>query len=346
MEDDLSKITAVILAAGQGTRMKSRLPKVLHAIAGKPLVIHAIENVSSVTTEQPVLVVGCGSDQVRSIVGSRARYAEQVNQLGTADALKAAGPSLEGFAGLIMVVSADMPLFTTRTLQKLVDTQRSNPGVMTMLSVRLDDPHGFGRVVRKADGSVAAIVEEAQADPQTLAIKELNVGAYCFRSDWIWGALDRIKVSPKGEYYLTDTVALAVSEGKRVECLLVEDPQEAIGINTRVHLAEAEAILRRRINQDWMLAGVTMLDPETTYIEQGVQISPETIIHPNTHLTGSTQIGSGCVIGPSTVLNNAVIEENCVVGPHVVLRNVRLEANRTVCFTMLDDTQNSEMETG
>ncbi len=338
MDDDLCNITAVILAAGQGTRMKSRLPKVLHSIAGKPLVIHAIENISAVTTNKPVLVVGCGSDLVRSVVGGRVHYAEQVTQLGTADALKAARSTLEGFKGLIVVVSADMPLFTNRTLQKLVTTQRSNPGVMTMLSVRLDDPHGFGRVVRKADGSVAAIVEEAQADAQTLAIHELNVGAYCFRSDWIWGALDRIKVSPKGEYYLTDTVELAVSENQRVECLLVEDPQEAIGINTRVHLAEAEAILRRRINQVWMLAGVTMLDPETTYIDQEVQLNPDTIIHSGCHLTGRTQVGPGCEIGPSSMLSNAIVEENCVVGPHAVLRNVHLEANRVVRFCMLEDT--------
>ncbi len=340
MDDDLCNITAVILAAGQGTRMKSRLPKVLHLLAGKPLVIHAIENVSSVITAKPVLVVGCGSEQVRAVVGERVRYAEQVNQLGTADALKAARPLLNEFDGLILVVSADMPLFTTQTLQKLVNIQRSNPGVMTMLSVCLDDPHGFGRVVRRADGSVAAIVEEAQADDQTLAIKELNVGAYCFRSDWIWGALDRIKVSPRGEYYLTDTVELAVMENQRVECLLMDNPQEAIGINTRVHLAEAEAILRRRINQGWLLAGVTMLDPDTTYIEQGVQLSPDTIIHPNCHLSGSTQIGPGCEIGPSATLSNAVIGENCVVGPHVVLSNVHLESNQVVRFTMLDGNQN------
>lgn len=322
--------------------MKSRLPKVLHSIAGKPLVIHTIENVSAVITEKPVLVVGCGSDQVRSIVGSQVRYAEQVTQLGTADALKAARSVLEGFDGLIVVVSADMPLFTTRTLQKLVDTQRSNPGVMTMLSVCHDDPHGFGRVVRKVDGSVAAIVEEAQADAETLAIKELNVGAYCFRSDWIWGALDRIKVSPKGEYYLTDTVELAVSENQRVECLQVEDPQEAIGINTRVHLAEAEAILRRRINQAWMLAGVTLRDPETIFIEQDVQLSPDTIIHPGCHLTGNTRVGSGCEIGPSSVLFNANIEENCVAGPHAILRNIHLEANQVVRFCMLEGTIDSE----
>ena len=344
MDDDLCNITAVILAAGQGTRMKSRLPKVLHSIAGKPLVIHAIENVSAVITEKPVLVVGCGSDQVRSVVGSRALYAEQTAQLGTADALKAARPALEGFEGLIVVVSADMPLFTTYTLHKLVDTQRSNPGVMTMLSVRLDDPHGFGRVVRKTDGSVAAIVEEAQADAKTLAIQELNVGAYCFRSDWIWGALDRIKVSPKGEYYLTDTVELAVSEKKRVECLLVDDPQEAIGINTRVHLAEAEAILRRRINQAWMLAGVTLRDPETTYIDQDVQLSRDTIIHPDCHLTGSTRVGPGCEIGPFSVLSNAVVGENCVAGPHAVLRNIQLDANQVVRFCIMNGTGDIEIQ--
>jgi bifunctional UDP-N-acetylglucosamine pyrophosphorylase/glucosamine-1-phosphate N-acetyltransferase len=340
MDDDLRSVTAIILAAGQGTRMKSSLPKVLHLVAGKPLVIHAIENSQSTITEKPVVVIGHGADQVREAVGDRARFAIQHPQLGTAHAVQAAKEALEGFNGLILVFYADMPLFTKETMQRLVKTQRSNPGVMTMLSVFMDDPHGFGRVARKADGSVQAIVEEAQADAATLAIHELNVGAYCFRSDWLWDALERIKVSPKGEYYLTDTVELAVSENQRVECVVLDDPQEAIGINTRVHLAEAEAILRRRINQRWMLSGVTMIDPSTTYIDQDVVLEPDTIIYPNTYLYGNTHIGTGCRIGPSVYVWDTVVENYCILGPEVAVRNTTVKANQTIQFAMMDDDQN------
>ncbi len=337
MDNNLSSTTAIILAAGQGTRMKSSLPKVLHQIAGKPLVIHALENVSHILTETPVMVIGHGAEQVRTVVGSRARFAEQRSQLGTADAVKAAQSELKDFEGLIVVVSADMPLFTPQTLQHLVDTQRANPGVMTMLSVCMDDPHGFGRVVRKSDGSVQAIVEEAQADAATLLIKELNVGAYCFRSDWLWGALERVKVSPKGEYYLTDTVALAVEENQRVECLVLQDASEAIGINNRIHLAEAERVLRHRINQHWMLAGVTMIDPDTTYIDLDVQLSPDIVLEPNCHLHGKTHISSGCRIGTGAYLLDVVLEENCNLGPGVILFNRTIKENQTIRYPLTEN---------
>ncbi len=336
MDNDLKKIAAIILAAGQGTRMKSSLPKVLHPLAGKPLVLHAIENAGRVVTETPVLVIGHGAEEVRAVVGNRARFAIQHTQMGTADAVKVAQPLLADFTGLILVVSADMPLFTPPTLQRLITTQRNNKGAMSMLSVCMDDPHGFGRVVRHANGTVAVIVEEAQADAATLAIHELNVGAYCFRSDWLWGALESIKPSPKGEYYLTDTVELAVRDNQPVECLLVEDADETIGINTRVHLAEAEAVLRQRINTAWMLAGVTLIDPQTTYIEPDVTIQADTVIFPNTHLSGSTHIGSGCQLGPNVSLWNSQVGDNCVIGPQVVLRNTQLEKNQVVRFAILE----------
>ena len=166
-----------------------------------------------------------------------------------------------------------------------------------MLTCMVDDPRGFGRIVREADGHVKAIVEEAQATPEQQAIRELNVGVYCFSPKWLWDALRRIPLSPKGEYYLTDLVAIAVGDGLSVEAELLDDPEEGIGINTRNHLAEAMAILRRRINQHWMLEGVTLVDPQTTYIEPGVTIGMDTVIWPNTHLLGDTKIGEGCVRG-------------------------------------------------
>ncbi len=237
------KATAVILAAGQGTRMRSALPKVLHPLGGKPLLQYSLDLAAQVGSTSPVVVVGHGADQVRETVGDTARFAVQEKQLGTANAVQAAEKVVAGEAGLVVVISADMPLLRPETLQELVNRQMENDGPISMLTVISDNPRGFGRIVRAADGSVAAIVEEAQATPEQLAIHELNVGAYCFRDAWLWPALNRVKISPKGEYYLTDLVEIAVAEGQAVQALVSADLEETIGINTRVHLAEAEAIL-------------------------------------------------------------------------------------------------------
>lgn len=300
-------LTAVILAAGQGTRMKSSLPKVLHPLAGKPLIYYSLQLARAAGSDTPVVVIGHGADRVRETVGQDARFVIQHPQLGTAHALQAAEPVLGGQDCLVLVLSADMPLFTIDTIRKMVETQKNNPGPVTMLTMLLDDSHGFGRIIRKPDGSVAEVVEEAQCTPEQLKIRELNVGAYCFNGRWIWDGLRRVPLSPKGEYYLTDVVGIAVAEGKQVQALTVQDPSEAIGINTRVHLAEAEAILRRRVNTGWMTAGVTLTDPETTYIEPGVTIGRDTTIYPNTHLRGVTSIGEGCVLGPGAVIVDSAV---------------------------------------
>lgn len=307
------KTTAVILAAGQGTRMRSNTPKVLHPLAGRPLIDFAIRAVEGVSAAPPVVVVGRGADAVREAVGSRVRFAVQEEQLGTAHALHQAAGLLHDEADAVLVTYADMPLLTAETIAALVQTQQENPGPVSMLTMLSENPRGFGRVVRDAAGKVQAVVEEAQATPEQLAIRELNVGAYCFRADWLWRALERIPLSPKGEYYLTDAVGLAVGDGLEVRAILLEDPSEAIGINTRVHLAEAEALLRRRINTGWMLAGVSLIDPATTYIEPGVTIGQDTVIYPNTHLQGETRIGAGCVIGPGSILRDTAIGERCTV---------------------------------
>jgi bifunctional UDP-N-acetylglucosamine pyrophosphorylase/glucosamine-1-phosphate N-acetyltransferase len=312
MEDAMTTI-AVILAAGQGTRMKSDLPKVLHRAAGKALVRWAMDAATAATGERPVVVVGHGADAVRAVVGADGTCVLQAQQLGTANAVQAAEGLCAGKTDLVLVTSADMPLLTGETLSKLIAAQRSNPGPISMLTVKLPDSHGFGRIVRGADGSVRAIVEEAQASDAEKAIRELNVGAYCFRADWLWQALRQIPVSPKGEYYLTDTVALAVKAGMPVIGIPVADPTEAIGINTRVHLAEAEGLLRMRINTRHMLAGVTLIDPGATYIEDGVEVGGDTVIYPNTYLRGKTVIGSGCTIGPNTILEDTLVGNDCTL---------------------------------
>ncbi len=306
-------LTALILAAGQGTRMRSKLPKVLHPLMGRPMIAYSLETARRVTGKEPVLVVGQGADQVRQLVGDGARYVVQEQQLGTGHAVLQTEGLLRGEADEVLVLAADMPLLQVETLKKLVEIQQSHAGPATLLTVKSDQARGFGRIVRAASGAIQAIVEEIQATPEQLAIRELNAGVYCFAADWLWDALKRIPVSPKGEYYLTDVVGIAVADGLLVRSYTLEEPAEAVGVNTRVHLAEAEGLLRSRINRQWMLAGVTIVDPAGAYIEPGVEIGEDTVIWPNTHLQGSTVVGGDCEIGPDTIARNTRIGDRCVV---------------------------------
>ncbi len=306
-------ISAVILAAGQGTRMRSNLPKVLHLLLGRPMAWYALEAVRQVTGSMPVMVIGHGADEVRQTLGEQAEYVLQEPQLGTGHAVMQAEPVLHGKSDLVLVTYADMPLVRAETLGRLVAVAETQPGPISMLTVMAEDARGFGRILREANGQVSGIVEEAQATAEQLKIQELNPGVYCFRSDWLWEALRRIPLSPKGEYYLTDLVGMAVAEGRAVQTLCVEDPGEMIGINTRIHLAEAEALLRQRINREWMLAGVTMIEPASTYIEPGVRLGQDSILWPDTYLRGNTQIGEGCVIGPNTIIRDTKVGDRCTL---------------------------------
>ena len=306
-------IASVILAAGQGTRMKSALPKVLHPILGKPMAWYGLQAARQVTDSPPVMVVGYGAEQVCREFGEAARYVIQEQQLGTGHAVMQAESTLRGQADLVLVTYADMPLLTADTLKKMIETQKTKGGAFTMLTVVLDDPHGFGRVVREPAGSVLEIVEEAQASPEQLRIKELNVGVYCFKAEWLWSALPRIPLSRKGEYYLTDLAAIAAADGLAVQALTMDDPLEMIGINTRVHLAEATSLMRERINRQWMLEGVTMIDPAAVYIEPEVTIGKDTVLWPGTYLHGKTKIGEGCIIGPNAIIQDTQIGNRCTV---------------------------------
>jgi bifunctional UDP-N-acetylglucosamine pyrophosphorylase/glucosamine-1-phosphate N-acetyltransferase len=330
------KITAILLAAGQGTRMKSDIPKVLHPVCGLPMISHALAAAQAASNEKPVVVIGHGAEAVREYLAGQVECVVQEPQLGTGHAVQKVQATLQGRTDLVLVVYADMPLLRAETLQRLVTSQRKSKAAMTLLSVISPEARGFGRVLRGADGGVQAIVEESAATREQLAIQELNVGAYCFSAEWLWQALHSLQVSPKGEYFLTDTVALAVQAGRKVEALVIEDLTETIGINTRLHLAEAEAAMRRRINQAHMLAGVTIVDPASTYIEAKVKIGRDTVIWPNTFLRGRTVIGEGCIIGPNTisddttvgdcceilaaVMDGAVVEDNVGIGPYARLR--------------------------
>ncbi|HSL29159.1 MAG TPA: bifunctional UDP-N-acetylglucosamine diphosphorylase/glucosamine-1-phosphate N-acetyltransferase GlmU [Anaerolineales bacterium] len=308
------KITAVLLAAGQGTRMNSNLPKVLHPLCGKPMLWHVLEALRSATTEKPVVVVGHGAQEVQNYLGDSADCVLQEPQLGTGHAAMQAEALLKGKTDYVIVTYADMPLLRGDTFQRLVETQILNEGPFSLLTVIADDPRGFGRIVRNADGTVDAIVEEYVATPEQRAIKELNVGAYCFRSDWLWEALQRIEKNPKkGEYYLTDIVEIAVRDNLPVQAVVHDDFMETIGINSRVHLAEAEAALRMRINREHMLKGVSMMDPASTYIDAGVKIGKDTTVLPNTYIHGKTEIGDGNVIGPNTIVRDTKIGNGCKI---------------------------------
>lgn len=316
------RVTPVILAAGQGTRMRSATPKVLHSLLGRPLASYSIETAREASGTKPILVIGHGQDEVRQVLGASADYILQEPQLGTGHAVLQAKAELEGKSDLVLVTYADMPLVTTATLRKLIDAQSANTGPVTMLTVIANNPRGFGRVIRNERGDVLEVVEEAQATPEQMEIRELNSGVYCFEAAWLWEALGKIELSPKGEYYLTDLIGIATSQGRPVQALTSEDNEEVIGINTRVHLAETAAILRRRINETWMLAGVSLIDPSATYIEPGVKIGRDTIIWPNTYLQGETSIGENCVLGPNTIIDNTRMGNNCKVLSSVLERAV------------------------
>ncbi len=313
--------TAVILAAGYGKRMKSDLPKVMHPILGRPLIDWAVRAVEPLLDQPPVVVVGHGKDEVRAYLGARGQYVEQQELLGTGHAVMQAAPLLRGAADVVLVTYGDMPLLTAATLSSLVSIFRQQRSLgdlaLAMLTVTRAEPQGFGRIVRDAAGNIHAIVEEADCTPAQREIRELNPGIYCFDGPWLWENLPRVPLSAKGEYYLTDLVGIAVSQGKRV--VTIPAPvAEVDGVNTRIHLAHATAILRQRILDRHMLAGVTIVDPATTTIEDGVQIGPDSTLLPGCILQGNTTIGSGCQIGPYTQIVDSVVGDECRVVYSVV----------------------------
>ena len=332
------RLATVVLAAGEGTRMKSKLTKILHPLAGKPIARYALDIALQVGAEETVFVIGKHGDEIRHILGEdRIGYAYQTERRGTGHATLQARPLLQGRSDLVLVCYGDMPLLKAESLRKLIENQEQGRTVVTMLTLVSDDSMGFGRVIRAPDGRVLEIVEEKVATPQQLAIKEINCGIYCFDAAWLWSHIDQIPLNPVAkEYYLTDMVGIAVADGKRVEAIASDDPEEMIGINNRVHLSRAEAVMRRRISERMMLDGVTLQDPASTYIDATVQIGRDTVVMANTHLLGKTVIGEGCVIGPNSmvrdstvgnrcrilasVIEEATMEDDCDIGPFGHLR--------------------------
>jgi bifunctional UDP-N-acetylglucosamine pyrophosphorylase/glucosamine-1-phosphate N-acetyltransferase len=306
-------INIVILAAGDSKRMHSSLPKVLHPLAGRPLIDYSVRLAEALTDNRPLVIVGRDAELVQEFLGDRATYAQQAERQGTGHAVLQARPLLADRPGTVLVFYGDMPLITADSMRDLLDLHGRNGGVLSMLTFVGSDPRGFGRIVRSAAGQVQAIVEHVDCTPTQLLIRELNPGLYCYDANWLWQNLERIPRSAKGEYYLTDLVAIAVAQGHQVATQQVADETEMLGINTRVHLAEAEAILRARINRRWMEVGVTMIDPLATYIDDTVEIDTDTVIHPSTYLHGQTRIGTQCQIGPHTLIQDSAIGNRCTV---------------------------------
>lgn len=310
------RLASVILAAGKGTRMKSQISKVLHEIAGEPMVLQPVRMARRCGCDPAVVVVGHQAGAVEeALAGEEVVTTRQDQQLGTGHALLCAEPALEDFEGDVLLLCGDVPLIRLETLQRLLEHHRAEKAAVTVLTARLDDPHGYGRIVRDGD-EVRRIVEQKDASESEKTINEINTGIYIFEAPFVFEALREVGCdNAQGEYYLTDAVEAARGRGRPVRAVTVEDPREVMGINDRVQLAEAEALMRRRINEQWMRDGVTLVDPGATYIEANVTIGPDTVIEPGAHLRGATTIGRGCRIEPGVVVTD------CTLGDRVHLKS-------------------------
>jgi bifunctional UDP-N-acetylglucosamine pyrophosphorylase/glucosamine-1-phosphate N-acetyltransferase len=313
-------LSAIVLAAGEGTRMRSSRPKPLHLLCGRPMLSYVLDALADCEMDRVVVVVGHGAESVTKRLQEEGLdlllgFVEQEHQRGTGDA---ASVGLTGFSddpldedeGDVLVLPGDTPLLRPSTVAALVAQHRERDAACTILSAEIGDPTGYGRVVRAKDGSVARIVEEADAEPDERAITEVSTSIYCFRRSVLAPALRRTTPdNAQGEYYLTDVVEVLHEAGYPVASMVAPDPLEASGINDRVQLAAAEAALRQRTADHWLRAGVTMLDPEQTYLDTTVTLGTDVTLFPGTLLQGHTVIGDGCEIGPGTRL------VDCVVGP-------------------------------
>ncbi len=330
----------VVLAAGEGTRMRSSTPKVLHTIAGRSLLAHSVLAARALDPEHLCVVVGHGRDQVTSHLlelDPRAIPAVQAEQLGTGHAVRKGLGALPSLTGTVVVISGDTPLLTAATLRELVAAHRAEGNAATVLTSQTPDPAGYGRVLRGSDGAVRGIVEERDATPQERAVTEINSGMYAFDADLLDAALARVqRDNSQGEEYLTDVIGILRGRGNRVGALAAADHREVLGVNDRVQLAEARAILTERLLTEAMRAGVTVIDPRSTWIDVGVQLEADTVLHPGTRLHGRTRVGTGAEVGPDCTLTDTVvgpgarvfsataveaeIGPQAVVGPYTYLR--------------------------
>ncbi len=337
----MKKISAIVLAAGLGTRMRSKMAKALHPVAGRPMVWYMVAVARHVADAPVVVVIGHQAECFRALLkqsGSAVdacRHVLQERQLGTAHAVRQAQSVLlrkgKATSRHCLIVNGDTPLLTRETIKRLVAHHEKANAVLTMLTTGLPDPKGYGRVVRGRDGQIVNVVEERDASRAERAIREVNVGTYVVETPFLFQALAKIRPhNAQGEYYLTDLVGLAVTSGRRVSGFRASDASECVGINTRQQLAGAEGVMRQRIRARWLEAGVTMLNPETTFIDDGVTIGRDTVLHPGVTLEGHTTIGADCTIRSWSRVTNSVVGRAVTIEDHSLMDGAVIEDHATI----------------
>ena len=318
----MSNRYAIILAAGQGTRMKSKLYKVLHPVCGKPMVQHVIDHVKSLNIKEIVTIVGHGAEKVKEQLGADSQYALQAEQLGTAHAVLQAEGMLADKEGVTIVVCGDTPLIKAETMEALFKHHEETNAKATILTAKAQNPTGYGRIIRNDSGFVEKIVEHKDATEQERSINEINTGTYCFDNKLLFGAIHNVSnENVQGEYYLPDVIEILKNEGETVSAYVTDSFAETLGVNDRVALAEAERTMKSRTNEFHMRNGVTIIDPENTYIGTDVTIGQDTVIYPGTTLSGKTTIGSECQIGPNSDINDCEIGNNTVIRQSVAFNS-------------------------
>jgi bifunctional UDP-N-acetylglucosamine pyrophosphorylase / glucosamine-1-phosphate N-acetyltransferase len=305
---------AIILAAGQGTRMKSKLYKVLHPVLGKPMVQHVLEQVRAVGLQDVVTVVGFGSDKVKEHLGNNSAFVLQEEQLGTGHAVMQAEEFMKDKKGTTLVVCGDTPLITKETFQKLCEHHEQEGSKATILTANAPNPTGYGRVIRNAQGEVERIVEQKDAGPEELLVGEINTGTYCFDNEALFEALKEVSNdNAQGEYYLTDVIEILKKKSEKVSAFLTPNFDETLGVNDRVALAQAEKTMKLRINEEHMRNGVSIIDPENTYIYPDVVIESDVVIYPGSIIKGNTVIRENAIIGPNSEISNCEVGEYSVI---------------------------------
>ncbi len=324
------KLVAIVLAAGMGTRMKSQLPKVLHPVCGKPMIEHVLDALVPLKPDEIFVVTGHQHELVKKYIGSRATCVLQKERLGTAHAVMMVKRYLKGIKGDVLVMCGDAPLIRTESLTALIMRRQSAKSSGVVLTTELDNPFGYGRIVRNRDQSVRKIVEQKDTNSYEEKIAEINTGTYCFDAEDLVWALGRVgNNNAQKEYYLTDTVEILHHADKRVDAQLASDPTEMIGVNSRRDLAQAEQFLRARILNRFMDAGVSIIDPATTFIDASVTIAPDTRVLPFTILRGDATISEACELGPHLTLTDATVGANARLS-HAVVENVEIASEAVI----------------
>ncbi|MER2192492.1 MAG: bifunctional UDP-N-acetylglucosamine diphosphorylase/glucosamine-1-phosphate N-acetyltransferase GlmU [Solibacillus sp.] len=318
----MTNVFAVILAAGQGTRMKSKLYKVLHPVCGKPMVEHVIDHIETVNVDRIVTVVGHGADLVKETLGEKSEYVLQAEQLGTAHAVQQAEPILGDLEGTTLVVCGDTPLIRPETMQALFAHHAEQGAKATILTAVAENPTGYGRILRDANGQVAQIVEQKDATAEQQMVTEINTGTYCFDNKALFAALKEVKnENAQGEYYLPDVIEIMQKQGEIVSAFVTDNFDETLGVNDRFALSQAEELMRARINERHMRNGVTIINPNSTHISADAVIGSDTVLLPGTIIEGKTVIGEDCKIGPNSHIVNSQIGNGTTIHSSVVLNS-------------------------